>query len=126
MDKTRESKRVSELEKSREAIAEVRARQKERAEKQKVNAPWSHKTTKKEEKDRRKERKKKWTKNQTAESQNTEFKRKRDVSEADETFDDGGDGGDDWDDLAREERLAKKVKKGHLSQDAFDEEFALL
>ena len=31
---------------------------------------------------------------------------------------------DDWEDLAREERLAKKVKKGTLDSKAFDEEFS--
>lgn len=130
VDKAREAKRVSELQKSSKDVAAIRARQKERAEKQKVNAPWSSKTFKKEEKDKRKEkkeRKKQWIKEQTAESKNMESK-KRDADELDEAQDDGddGDGGDDWAELAREERLAKKVKKGHLSQDAFDEEFALL
>ena len=33
---------------------------------------------------------------------------------------------DDWDELAREERMAKKVKKGLVSQDAFDGEFGEL
>jgi len=32
-------------------------------------------------------------------------------------------GEDDWDDLAREERLAKKLRKGAVSQKEFDEEF---
>lgn len=31
---------------------------------------------------------------------------------------------DDWEELAREERMAKRVKKGHLSQNEFDAEFA--
>ena len=34
-----------------------------------------------------------------------------------------GDEEDDWDELAREERMAKRVKKGHLSQTEFDTEF---
>lgn len=31
---------------------------------------------------------------------------------------------DDWDELAREERMAKKLKKGEVSQREFDVEFA--
>ena len=34
------------------------------------------------------------------------------------------DDGDDWEELAREERMAKRVKKGHISQTEFDAEFA--
>lgn len=33
------------------------------------------------------------------------------------------DDGDDWDELAREERMAKKLKKGEVSQKQFDAEF---
>lgn len=32
---------------------------------------------------------------------------------------------DDWEELAREERMAKKVKKGEMSQLEFDAEFTL-
>jgi ATP-dependent RNA helicase DDX55/SPB4 len=35
---------------------------------------------------------------------------------------DGGED-DDWDDLAREERMAKKVRTGNVSHKAFDAEF---
>ena len=58
-DMAREAKRLSELKKSSEVLVESRARQKERAEKQKANAPWSVKTTRKEEREKRKEKKKK-------------------------------------------------------------------
>ncbi|KAJ7494531.1 hypothetical protein B0H11DRAFT_2227939 [Mycena galericulata] len=34
------------------------------------------------------------------------------------------DEGDDWEELAREERMAKKMRKGDVSQKAFDAEFA--
>ena len=30
---------------------------------------------------------------------------------------------DDWTELAQEERMAKKVKRGHISQKMFDAEF---
>lgn len=42
----------------------------------------------------------------------------------DDVSGESGDDGDDWAELAREERLAKRVKKGHLSQSQFDAEFA--
>jgi len=42
---------------------------------------------------------------------------------------DGGEGdedsGDDWDELAREERMAKKVKKGLVDKTTFDRAFGL-
>ena len=47
------------------------------------------------------------------EKNSQELKRPRDETEDD----------DDWDDLAREERMAKKVRKGEVSQKAFDAEF---
>ena len=34
-----------------------------------------------------------------------------------------GDGEDDWAELAREERMAKKVKRGEVTELAFDAEF---
>ena len=38
--------------------------------------------------------------------------------------DDEGEGNeDDWEELAREERMAKKVKKGEIAQLEFDAEF---
>jgi ATP-dependent RNA helicase DDX55/SPB4 len=36
---------------------------------------------------------------------------------------DDADEGDDWDELAREERMAKKVRKGNITQGTFDEQF---
>ena len=90
--------------------------------------PWSNKITRKEQRDKRKEkkeRKKTWTKDRTGGHENADLKRSRDTHEANGTRNDSEDEDDDWDELAREERLAKKVKKGHVSQEAFDEEFAL-
>lgn len=37
--------------------------------------------------------------------------------------DDASGDDDDWDELAREERMAKKVKKGEITQRDFDAEF---
>lgn len=35
-----------------------------------------------------------------------------------------GEDGNDWEELAREERMAKKVRRGDVSQGNFDKEFA--
>jgi ATP-dependent RNA helicase DDX55/SPB4 len=48
-----------------------------------------------------------------------ETKSKRDRTDAD-------DEGDDWEELAREEKMAKKMRKGDISREAFDEEFLSL
>ena len=82
-----------------------------RTEKQKANSAWSKHTDRKEEKTLRKEkriRKRKWLK--SAE----EIVPSTSNHEEDQ---------DDWQELAREERMAKKVKKGEIGQHAFDAEF---
>lgn len=95
-----------------------------RAEKKKLNSAWSEKVVKKEEREKRKEKrsaKRKWLKTQTVEAVLPgDQTQKRARSE-----DDGGeqDDSDDWDELAREERMAKKVKKGDINQRTFDAEF---
>ncbi|KAI0312180.1 DEAD-domain-containing protein [Amylostereum chailletii] len=82
---------------------------------------WSNKITQKEEREKRREkknRKKKWEDSQNGPENkaNVEAGAKRSLEEEDEE--------DDWEDLAREERLAKKVKKGVVNETAFDEQFA--
>lgn len=99
-------------------------RKHQRAQQKKLNAAWSNDTTRKEERDKRKEkkeRKKKWEKmqRQAATEEDKGGKRARSPSVAVDDND-----GDDWDELAREERMAKKVKKGDVSQGEFDREFA--
>ena len=37
---------------------------------------------------------------------------------------DGEDEADDWDELAKEERMAKKLKRGNITQNDFDMEFS--
>lgn len=92
--------------------------------------PWSNKISKQEEKEKRREkkdRKKKWLKAQTATESGKDSeapsasKRGRD----DDAVPSGNDE-DDWEELAREERMAKKLKKGDVSQRDFDMEFAEL
>jgi len=100
----------------------------ERAEKKKDNVSWSHQTGRKEEKQRRKEkktRKKKWLQMQQKDDSGPAWraevlKRVRTRSGS------GGERGndDEWAELAREERMAKKLRRGDITQDAFDEEFA--
>ncbi|KAK7470621.1 ATP-dependent rRNA helicase spb4 [Stygiomarasmius scandens] len=120
-DKAQEEKRLKNLSKPSETDeAERKKKKAEREEKKKNNAAWSNKVVKKEERDKRKEkkdRKKKWLKEQAkATKSGTDLKRPREE-------DDDGDDAEDWDDLAREERMAKKVRKGEISQKAFDAEF---
>ena len=91
--------------------------------KKKANNAWSDKLNKKDEREKRREkkdRKKQWLKAQQQKdpSEPNFLKRGRDSKDLD-----GGDG-DEWAELAREERMAKKVRKGDLTQVAFDEEFA--
>ncbi|KAF5370137.1 hypothetical protein D9758_001025 [Tetrapyrgos nigripes] len=122
-DKAQEEKRLRTLAEKPKVDEGERQKQKaQREEQKKNNAAWSNKVVKKEERDKRKEkknRKRKWLKEQAAtEKSSQDLKRSR------EEVEDGGDSGDDWDDLAREERIAKKVRKGEVSQKAFDAEFA--
>jgi ATP-dependent RNA helicase DDX55/SPB4 len=80
-------------------------------EKRKANSAWSKHTERKEEKVLRKEkriRKRKWLKS-TGENVPGTSNHEEDQ--------------DDWQELAREERMAKKVKKGEIDQHAFDAEF---
>ena len=118
-DKSQEAKRLAAATKPVPSAEEIERRKDARAEKEKLNAAWSDKTRKKEEREKRrdkKDRKKKWQISQASSVETAGTKR---------GADDEGDGsGDDWEDLAREERMAKRVKKGHLSQRDFDAEFA--
>ncbi|KAH9934702.1 P-loop containing nucleoside triphosphate hydrolase protein [Fomitopsis serialis] len=123
-DKQREAKRITESEKQKVAVADIQKRRRERQEKKKANAAWSSKVVKQDEKLKRKEKKGKkreWLKlNQPEPEVGEKRQRGESVSEGSDA------GADDWDELAREERMAKKVKKGVVSQDAFDGEFGEL
>ncbi|KAJ7611606.1 DEAD-domain-containing protein [Roridomyces roridus] len=96
--------------------AEREKRRAARAETQKANAAWSNKVTKKEEREKRKDKKskkRKWQKSQEAVA----------VVGEKEDGGHGDDGGEDWEEFAREERMAKKMRKGDVSRAAFDAEF---
>ncbi|KAF7971110.1 hypothetical protein HWV62_7178 [Athelia sp. TMB] len=125
-DKAQEAKRLA----AGAAEATLRADEKEkrradRAEKKQLNSAWSTQVQRKQDKEKRKEkkdRKKKWLKTQpTLEAVaggEQGLKRARTPEE------DSEDDGEDWAELAREERMAKKVRKGDITQRIFDEQFA--
>ena len=96
----------------------------ERLAKKKANVAWSSQTFKKETREKRKEikaRKKKWLRSRPPQppSSGSAIPQKRGLEADDEDEDDE----DDWADLAREERMAKKVRKGDVTQLEFDAEF---
>lgn len=65
--------------------------------------------------------KQKWlrtNKQETGKASEMSAKRLRDEGEGDPSDED-----DDWDELAREERMAKKMKRGEITQKDFDAEF---
>ena len=111
--------------------ATTRADEKERRRtnrtgKKQHNLAWSNQVARKEEKDKRKEKKdrrKKWLKGQLPPGEVTASDPSLKRARIPATEDDGSLG-DDWDELAREERMAKKVRRGNISQGAFDEQFA--
>ncbi|KAG6831605.1 hypothetical protein H0H92_009078 [Tricholoma furcatifolium] len=128
VDKAQEAKRLADMTAEKTKREEINNRQLARAEKKKANAAWSAQVQRKEDRELRKEkkaRKKKWlrTQAQTATSASTpseerSLKRSREDNEDWESD-------EDWDELAREERMAKKVKKGAIKQVAFDAEFGI-
>lgn len=121
LDAAQEAKRIAAAA-SAISEAELKKRRDERAHQKKTNAAWSDRLSKKEEKEKRREKskkKKKWLKEHQppTEGEATEPGTKR-ARGADEGSEDG-----DWAELAREERMAKKVKRGGVSQATFDAEF---
>lgn len=121
-DSAKEASRLAELEKQKQidVAAEVERRRKQAAEKKKANTAWSNKVAKKEEKERRKQKKevkKQWLKQQQQPTTVDDKKRSRDQGSE-------GDDADDWEELAKEERMAKKLKRGEISQSDFDSQFA--
>lgn len=88
--------------------------------KRKRNAPWSQQAANQEQKEKRKlkkDRKRQWLKSQTSASHSTM------TPATSQSVEDSRGDEDDWDELAEEERLAKKVRKGTATQQAFDAEF---
>ncbi|KAJ7773022.1 DEAD-domain-containing protein [Mycena metata] len=123
LDKAQEAKRLVDGAAAATVLdTEREKRRAERAEKQKANGAWSDKVVKKEEREKRREKKgkkRKWLKTQVAEDA-----KQKDGGHGDGAAGDAVDEGDDWEEMAREERMAKKMRKGDVSQKAFDAEFA--
>ncbi|KZP17270.1 DEAD-domain-containing protein [Athelia psychrophila] len=125
-DKAQEAKRVA----AGAAEATLRADEKEkrradRAEKKRQTSAWSTQVAKKEEKEKRKEkkdRKRKWLKTQP--EPEAAIGGEQPLKHARTPDDDGDDEMGDWAELAREERMAKKVRKGDVTQRVFDAQFA--
>ncbi|KAJ7590983.1 DEAD-domain-containing protein [Mycena floridula] len=116
LDKAQEAKRLAA---DAQAVpeAELARRRAARAEKTKLNAAWSDKASQQEKREKRQAKskgKKKWLKEQQQQQLAAAESAKRLRAESD---------GEDWDEMAREERLAKKVKRGDVSQAVFDGEF---
>lgn len=123
-DSVQEKKRLQDLENRVKVSAENQKNKAERLAKQKANAAWSSQTLKRETRDKRKVKKvkrKQWLKAQQPQpSPSASAVPQKRVLEAD---DEDEDEEDDWAELAREERMAKKAKKGEITQVEFDAEF---
>ncbi|KAF7294715.1 RNA helicase [Mycena indigotica] len=115
-DKAQEAKRIAAGAAAASIPESVREKKRsERAEKKKINTAWSDKVVKKEERDKRREKKdkkRKWLKMQTEEA------KEKNAEDADTVGQE-----DDWEEMAREERMAKKMRKGQVSRSEFDAEF---
>jgi ATP-dependent RNA helicase DDX55/SPB4 len=119
IDKAQEAKR---LETAFEVSRTNEKTKVERSQRRKINAAWSKQTDRKEESQKRKEkksRKRKWLREQGTDKKAENSKQAQTVSEGVA----GSEGDDEWALLAREERMAKKLRRGDISQHAFDEEF---
>ncbi|KAL1701419.1 P-loop containing nucleoside triphosphate hydrolase protein [Schizophyllum commune] len=151
-DKAQEAKRLAELA-ARQVQAASRAdAAAQRRERKKTNTAWSAQKDRQDERQRRKEKKvskRKWERKEAAakegkgeggETKGEEGKGEKGGEGTMEVDGEGKDGkaetvpakrgassddegADDWAELAREERMAKKVKRGAVSQKAFDAEF---
>lgn len=107
-DRAREKKRLEgQDEATKKEDEERKKEQKEkRMELKKKNSAWSSKVVGKEEKEKRREKKVKkriWEKKQNNQTENPE-----------------DNGAEEWDELAREERSAKKARKGLVEEDDLD------
>lgn len=108
------------------AAGERERRNSEHIQKKQKNAAWSLKASKEEEREKRRDKrkaKKKWERAQEAASvkaaeEQVTGKRQREDAKA------AADDSDDWADLAREEKMAKRLRQGTVSQKEFDAEFA--
>jgi len=121
-DKAQETKRIAA--KATSSVDETEREKKRMAkeEKKKRNAAWSAQESRKEERQKRRDKKtkkKQWLTIQ-AKLAGEETTKPSDSSKRPRTEED--DAGN-WEELAREERMAKKLKRGEITQKEFDAEF---
>ncbi|KAG6335633.1 hypothetical protein ID866_3449 [Astraeus odoratus] len=120
VDKAQEAKRLAshcKKDQSEREAAEARAAKRKR------NTAWSQQTDMKEKREKRKlkkEKKRKWLKTQAVGGPTGDGSSKREKKGEE---DDGDEDEDDWEELAKEERMAKKVRRGVVTQKEFDEAF---
>ena len=107
-DKMREAKRLRELKEYQEKMAKAKPQPKK-----KTTAAWSEKVDAKERKVVRKEKK----------QAKKEFLKKQAIEEVENKKRQLEEDKEDWEEMAEEERMYKKVKKGRMEKVAFDEMF---
>lgn len=120
-DKAQEAKRLEALSKKDHANEKEREAAEARSAKRKRNTAWSQQAEVKEKREARrvkKERKRQWLKAQAAGSVTRAALTEQNDHE---TESDGNR--DDWEELLKEERMAKKVRRGEATQEEFDEIF---
>ena len=122
-DKKREAQRIASQSKVtvQEAQEKARSEKEKRSEQKKKNAAWSLKVEQRDRRDLRKEkkdRKRAWLKEQDSKVVSDEASGTKRALQSDD------EDNDDWDELAKEERMAKKLRKGTINRKQFDEEFS--
>lgn len=134
-DKAQEAKRLATLssKSAQQTEKEQERRKAQREQQKKANTPWSTQAGKQEERDVRKEKKKakkRWLKTQgetQGESGEAEAPKdtngQKDRKRAREEDAEDSNADDDWSEMAREEKMAKKVRRGEVSKKAFNAEF---
>ncbi|KZT51602.1 DEAD-domain-containing protein [Calocera cornea HHB12733] len=120
VDKVREKQRLEALGggKPELSAAEKELKKQARAAQRENNSSWSDKTKQREVRDLRREKKKRkreWEKKATVHPTPVPVNDDEDVSD-----------GEDWKELQKEERMAKRVKKGQVTAEQFNAEFSEL
>lgn len=118
-DKAQEAKRLQTVSKKDHANEKEREAAEARAVKRKRNTAWSQQAEVKEKKEKRrlkKDRKRQWLKAQAAGTSTAQTGENGHEAESDVDQ-------DDWDEIMKEERMAKKVRRGETTQEEFDETF---
>ncbi|KAI6113657.1 DEAD-domain-containing protein [Pisolithus croceorrhizus] len=121
-DKAQEAKRLEAASKKDHTNEKEREAAEARSTKRKRNTAWSHQAEAKEKKETRKlkkERKRQWLKAQAAGTVGCIALTEQNSHETESDGD-----RDDWEELLKEERMAKKVRRGEAKQKEFDEIFS--